>query len=44
MRDDLQPGHPFPDFELPDDTGRPVRLSEYMDGRPTAVVFVRGHY
>ena len=44
MRADLTPGHVFPDFELPDHTGKPVRLSELMDGRPTAVVFVRGHY
>ena len=44
MRNDLQAGRPFPDFELPDHRGKPVRLSEYMEGRPTAVVFVRGHY
>jgi hypothetical protein len=44
MRADLAPGRPFPDFVLPDHTGQPVRLSEYMAGRPTAVISVRGHY
>jgi hypothetical protein len=44
MNPDLRPGSPFPDFELPDHSGRPVRLSEHMDGWPAAVVFVRGHY
>lgn len=38
------PGHLFPDFELPDHDGKPLRLSDYMNGWPTAVVFVRGHY
>ena len=44
MRDDLSPENTFPDFELPDHDGRPVRLSALMGGWPTAVVFVRGHY
>ena len=44
MRSDLTPGHPFSDFALPDDTGAPFRLSEYAQGRPVAVIFVRGHY
>jgi peroxiredoxin len=44
MRPDVAPGGVFPDFELPDHTGRPVRLSALMGGWPAAVVFVRGHY
>ena len=44
MRDDLQPGNPFPDFELPNQDGTLVKLSDLMDGWPTAVVFVRGHF
>jgi peroxiredoxin len=44
MRDDLNPGKLFPDFTLPDQDGQPFRLSEYMNGWPTVVTFVRGHY
>jgi peroxiredoxin len=44
MRDDLSPGHIFPDIELPNHTGQVVKLSSLMGGFPTAVVFVRGHY
>jgi peroxiredoxin len=44
MRPDLQPGNPFPDFEMRDDEGAPFRLSSYAQGQPTAVIFVRGHY
>lgn len=44
MRDDLRPGRPFPDVELPDQNGERVRLSSLMRGYPTVVVFSRGYY
>jgi peroxiredoxin len=44
MRDDLTPGHTFPDLQLPDHTGQAVQLSALLGGWPAAVVFVRGHY
>jgi len=44
MPETLAPGHLFPDLQLPDHTGQPTRLSALMDGWPTAVIFVRGHY
>ena len=34
-------GLPAPDFELPDHTGKPFRLSA-MRGRPVVLVFNRG--
>jgi peroxiredoxin len=40
----LRPGHKFPDFEALDHDGQPARLSQLVDGWPTALVFVRGHY
>jgi peroxiredoxin len=40
----LRPGRVFPDFEAPDHTGKRVRLSELVEGWPTALHFVRGHY
>ncbi len=44
MHPNLTPGAPFPDFALPDDQGAAFRLSDYTQGRPSAVIFVRGHY
>ncbi len=35
----MQPGDAVPDFELPDEDGRPRRLSELADGHPVALFF-----
>lgn len=42
MRDDLSPGHRFPDLMLPAHDGRPTRLSELARGYPLIVTFYRG--
>lgn len=34
----LKPGDPAPDFEAPDQSGRPVRLSGFL-GRPVVLFF-----
>ena len=44
MRDDLRPGNPFPDFSLPDHTGKEVSLSTLMNGWPVVLTFNRGNY
>jgi len=44
MRPELAPGGRFPDLELPDHTGRPVRLSTLADGFPLIVSFYRGYW
>lgn len=44
MRDDLRPGNQFPDIELPNQDGEPVKLSTLMRGFPTVVAFSRGYY
>ena len=44
MRDDLDVGQTFPDFELPDHTGTARRLSELLRGFPGALIFDRGHF
>ena len=44
MRHDLRPGEKFPDIELPNQDGKPTKLSKMMGGFPTAVVFSRGYY
>jgi peroxiredoxin len=44
MRSDITPGASFPDYELPDQTGAPRRLSELQDGNPVALVLARGGY
>lgn len=36
-------GNAAPDFELPDQYGRPVRLSDYL-GRPVMLIFIRGDW
>lgn len=38
----LEPGHPFPDLDLPDHTGRDRRLLEMAAGDPVALIFSRG--
>ena len=44
MKDNLQPGNPFPDFSLPDTKKEMVTLSECMEGMPTVITFNRGNY
>jgi peroxiredoxin len=44
MRENLRPGEPFPDIELPNQDAEPTRLSRLMAGFPTIVVFSRGYY
>lgn len=44
MRSDLTAGNRFPDFELPDHTRRPRKLSELLDGFPGVLTFNRGYY
>ena len=44
MRENLKPGAEFPDIELPNDDGKPTKLSALMRGFPTVVVFSRGYY
>jgi peroxiredoxin len=44
MRDDIQPGSPFPDYELPDHTGRKRRLSELQLDDPMVLHLSRGHF
>ncbi len=38
----LEPGHAFPDLDLPDHTGRDRRLLEIAAGDPVALLFSRG--
>lgn len=44
MRADIVPGATFPDYELPDHTGSPRRLSEVQRDDPLALVLARGGY
>jgi peroxiredoxin len=44
MRKDIVPGATFPDYELPDQTGKHVKLSELQRGDPMIVVLARGGY
>jgi peroxiredoxin len=39
---DLKPGSKFPNFQLPDQDGNVLELSQHMRGWPTVVVFYRG--
>ena len=41
-KDLITPGEPAPDFELPDTSGSPVRLSDYSGRRPVVLAFLRG--
>ena len=44
MRPDIKPGASFPDFELPDHTKTPRRLSEIQGDDPLILTLARGHY
>lgn len=44
MRSDIRPGAVFPDYELPDQSGRRRRLSEIQGIDPLVVVPARGGY
>jgi len=44
MHPDLIVGKQFPDLELPDHRGQPVRLSVLADGYPLIVSFYRGYW
>ena len=44
MRPDIQPGSTFPDYELPDQTGRKRRLSELQHADPMILHLSRGHF
>jgi peroxiredoxin len=44
MRADVKAGAPFPDYELPDHTGRPRRLSEIQGDDPMIIVLAREAY
>jgi peroxiredoxin len=37
-------GKPFPDFELPDQDGQPVKLSELVGKFPFILTFYRGYW
>jgi peroxiredoxin len=38
----ITPGEPAPDFELPDISGSPVRLSAFFGQKPVVLAFLRG--
>jgi peroxiredoxin len=44
MRPDIVPGATLPDFELPDETGAPRKLSEIQGEDPMILTLARGHY
>src|SRR3954469_3904097 len=44
MRADIVPGGTFPDYELPDHTNAPRRLSELQGRDQMVVLLARGHY
>jgi peroxiredoxin len=44
MRSDIAPGSTFPDYELPDQTGKHRKLSELQGPDPLIVVLGRGGY
>jgi peroxiredoxin len=44
MRADIAPGAKFPDYELPDHTKVPRRLSELQGDDPMILTLARGHY
>lgn len=39
-----KPGEAAPDFELPDSTGAPRRMSDLCSANPLVLVFYRGHW
>src|SRR5262249_3577626 len=44
MRSDISPGGTFPDYELPDHTSTPRKLSELQGEDPLILTLARGHY
>ena len=44
MRPDIKPGGTFPDYELPDHTDTPQKLSELQGGDPLILTLAHGHY
>ncbi len=44
MRSDIAPGGTFPDYELPDHTETPRKLSEIQGDDPMILTLARGHY
>jgi peroxiredoxin len=44
MRHDIVPGAVFPDYQLPDHTGTPRRLSDLQGDDPLILTLARGHY
>jgi peroxiredoxin len=44
MRSDIAPGGTFPDYELPDHTNTPRKLSELQGHDPLILTLSRGHY
>src|SRR3954467_9476860 len=44
MRSDMVPGSSFPDYELPDHTNSPRRLSQLQGEDPLILTLARGHY
>jgi peroxiredoxin len=44
VRADIKPGSTFPDYELPDHTDTPRRLSEIQGEDPMILTLARGHY
>jgi len=44
MRADIVPGGIFPDYELPDHTGKLRKLSELQGDDPLILTLARGHY
>ena len=44
MRSDIVPGGTFPDYELPDQSGRRRKLSELQGSDPMILVLSRGHF
>ncbi len=44
MRSDIQIGATFPDYELPDQTGKRRKLSELQGQDPMILILSRGHY
>src|SRR6201990_2721855 len=44
MRSDIVPGATFPDYELPDHTDVPRKLSDIQGDDPMILTLARGHY
>ena len=44
MRSDIAPGAKFPDYELPDHTNVPRKLSDLQGDDPLILTLARGHY